>query len=365
MQQCRDSDSQHSPSPGGLELLGKQREGFAGGEGLHRAEGADATEPLGRGEGEQSFGPDRRAVIDVGTNSVKLLIGDIVEGSVRPVCEESEQTRLGRGFYESHMLQSKAIAETAAAVKDFTEKSRQRGAGGVRVIATSAARDAKNAADLITAIQQSSGLPLEIISGAQEADWAFKGVLSDPELAKSPLLILDVGGGSTEFILGEKGDQQFSRSFDLGTVRLLERFPVSDPPTEIEFSAMRQWLREFLNANVVPVLKHSLQQSDGRPVTLVGTGGSSSILGRIAGRLDTYDRERIESQRIGFEQLLEIRSRLWSLPIEERRSTVGLPKKRADVILTGVLIFETIMELLGFAQLRVSTRGLRYAALLE
>ena len=175
--------------------------------------------------------PIRRAVIDVGTNSIKLLVADVSGRDVRPVHEESCQTRLGRGFYETRRLQPDAIAHTAQAVWEFASIAREKNAAAIRVIATSAARDAMNSCDLTSAIQRASDLKVEIISGEQEAEWVFQGVTTDAELAKTPLLLLDVGGGSTEFILGRGEHKHFAHSFPLGTVRLLEKFPHSDPPT--------------------------------------------------------------------------------------------------------------------------------------
>ncbi|HSY10136.1 MAG TPA: exopolyphosphatase, partial [Candidatus Dormibacteraeota bacterium] len=144
----------------------------------------------------------RRAVIDVGTNSIKLLVADVCGRDVQPVHEESRQTRLGKGFYETHRLQPESVAHTAAAVWEFAEIAREKSSATIRVIATSAARDALNPNDLTSAVERASGLKTEIISGAREAEWAFQGVATDTELAKQPLLLLDVGGGSTEFILG-------------------------------------------------------------------------------------------------------------------------------------------------------------------
>src|SRR5271165_1646513 len=139
----------------------------------------------------------RRAVIDVGTNSIKLLVAEVTGEIVEPVCETSEQTRLGAGFFDTHRLQAPAIAQTARAVASFAAKARELQAVTTRVIATSAARDAVNPGDLTSAIARAAGLKVEIISGEQEADWAFQGVTTDPQLAQAPLLLLDVGGGST------------------------------------------------------------------------------------------------------------------------------------------------------------------------
>ena len=310
--------------------------------------------------------PIRRAIIDVGTNSVKLLVADVAGRDVQPVHEESRQTRLGQGFYETHRLQMEPIAYSANAVADFARMAYKHGTRSIRVIATSAARDAVNPDDLISAIEAASKLKVEIISGAREAELAFQGVTTDPELARAPLLLLDVGGGSTEFILGRGEHKHFAHSFTLGTVRLLEKFPHSNPPTRGEFIACRDWIKSFLKSEVRPKLEPALQRENhSKELLLVGTGGTTSILARIESKLDRYDRARIEATQLVLEQVKTHRKNLWSLSLAERKEIVGLPKLRADVILTGVLIYEAVMEEFGFKQLRISTRSLRFAAIMD
>ena len=281
--------------------------------------------------------PVRRAVIDVGTNSIKLLVADVSGRTVHPVHEESRQTRLGQKFYETHQLQANAIAQTAAAVADFTQTARGKNSTSIRVIATSAARDAKNADELLQAILTASGLKTEIISGAREAEWAFQGVATDIELASRPLLLLDVGGGSTEFILGHGTKKNFAHSFPLGTVRLMEKFPHADPPTDAEFTACQDWLKKFLHGEVRPQLGPALALET-KPIQLVGTGGTTSILARIEKKLERFDRDKIEHTILTYDQIVAHRKHLWSLPLAKRKEVPGLPKLRADVILTGVLI---------------------------
>ena len=130
--------------------------------------------------------PIRRAVIDVGTNSVKLLVADVDGREIRPVCEQSKQTRLGHSFYETHRLQAEAIGATATAVAGFAAMAREAQAASIRVIATSAAREAVNREELTSAIEQASGLKVEVISGEQEAALGFRGVTTDPQLAQGP-----------------------------------------------------------------------------------------------------------------------------------------------------------------------------------
>jgi exopolyphosphatase/guanosine-5'-triphosphate,3'-diphosphate pyrophosphatase len=306
----------------------------------------------------------RRAVIDVGTNSIKLLVADVRGREVSPIHEESRQTRLGKGFYETHRLQPESIAHTAEAVWEFGEIARDRHAKSVRVIATSAARDAVNPRDLTNAIERAAGLKTEIITGAREAEWAFQGVATDTELAAHPLLLLDVGGGSTEFIVGQGTKKHFAHSFPLGTVRLLEKFPHADPPTRAEFTACRDWLKKFLHHEVRPQLEPALKSEKGE-IRLIGTGGTTSILARLEKKLERFDRDKIEGTTLTVAQVIAHRKQLWELPLAERKEIPGLPKQRADVILTGVLIFEVVMEEFDFKELRVSTRGLRFAALMD
>src|SRR3974390_1334149 len=307
----------------------------------------------------------RRAVIDVGTNSVKLLVADVGAREVVPVWEDSKQTRLGKDFYETHRLQAEPIFRTAEAVAVFATQAHTLQATSVRIIATSAARDAVNAADLISAIRQASGLETIIISGDQEADWAFRGVTTDPALRRAPLLLLDVGGGSTEFILGRGEERHFCESFPIGTVRLLEKLPHSDPPTAGQLTSYRGWLSDFLNAQVRPNLESALGREklrlDGpEEIQLIGTGGTISILGSMELELKAFNRQRLEGTPLSRERLRCHVERLWRLPLSERRKIIGLPPNRADVILAGVTIYEAVMEHFEFQELRISTRGLRF-----
>ena len=316
--------------------------------------------------------PERRAVIDIGTNSVKLLVADILGQRVRPIREQSKQTRLGSGFYQRRMLQSGAIAATASAVASFADEARADRAASIRIFATSAARDAANAQELTEAIERACALKVEVISGEQEADWVFAGVAADGRFADRRLLLLDVGGGSTEFILGQDKHKDFRASFPLGSVRLFEQLPHSDPPKAEELAACRQWLSRFLATEVHPLLESAGVRPPGpgasetdQSVLLVGTGGTATILARLENQMEDYDRERIEATRLSIERVRWHTEHLWSLPLAERQNLIGLPKNRADIILPGVAIYEAIMEQFGFPELLISTRGLRFAAVID
>jgi len=312
----------------------------------------------------------RRAVIDVGTNSVKLLVAAVAGRRIEPLLEDARQTRLGRGFYEMRRLQPIAIAQTALVVAEFARTAKKLGAPTVRVIGTSAARDAQNADELAAAVAKACGAKLEIISGEQEAEWAFRGAMTNPKLSREPVLLLDVGGGSTEFILGRSDKIHFRDSYPLGAVRLMERIPHSDPPKPEELAACRDWLGKFLDSRIrealLPALKREVHEhAQHHAVRLVAVGGTVSVLARIENRQDDYDRERIEATRLTAKKIRDWVERLWNLSLAERRQIKGMPKERADVLLTGILILEAVMLEFDFGELRVSTRGLRFAAVMD
>lgn len=306
----------------------------------------------------------RRAIIDVGTNSVKVLLAEVDGHDVTPLWETSEQTRLGRGFYETHQLQSSAIQATAAAVARFAVTARERGAESVRVIATSAARDAINRLELLDAIQSIAGLTTEVISGETEADWAFAGVASTPGWSADRILVLDVGGGSTEFILGVGGHAEFRTSLKLGSVRILEQLQPGDAPTPDALARCRTTLDAFLQREIAPSLGTALAQG-GIPTRIVGVGGSTALLALIHLGRREFDRDLIEATRFTPTELSSLVEKLWSLPIDQRRQLPGLPPERADVILTGAAIYEAILRTFALPHLGVSLRGLRFAALIH
>lgn len=315
-------------------------------------------------------GNERRAVIDVGTNSVKLLVAelssspDAPNARLIPILEKSDQTRLGKGFYSTHQLQPAAIERTVQAVAHFAREAQALGSQHIRVIGTSAAREAINQADLVNAIRHTANLALEIISGEQEAEWVFAGVSTDPQFGQRSIVIVDVGGGSTEFIVGHNGQAQFRCSFPLGTVRLFEQFQFANPPSLSEFQICKQAVDDFLSREVSPQLRPALRALPANSPQLVGTGGTTTILAGMHLKLTAFDRQRIESVCLSQADVIQWESRLWSMPLESRKTIPGLPPNRADVILFGAAIFSGIMRHFNFPNLRPTTRGLRFAAVL-
>ena len=302
----------------------------------------------------------RRGVIDIGTNSVKLLIADLRGDEISPHLETSRQTRLGRGLYSGGKLQAEPIQATVAAVNELLALAKANDCSDTRIIATSAVRDSSNPAELLDALGQA----VDVLSGDNEARLVFAGVMGCPRLAKSPTLVIDIGGGSTEFIVGDAGGMRFHLSLPLGSVRLMERHPAGDPPTADECAAVREATDTQLRAREVPELRRQIAAfGQAAPVQLVATGGVASILAMMELGIHDHDRERMEAVGLSVERVAAWRGRLWGLRLARRREITGLPANRADVALFGSLIVEQSMRQLGFDALRVSTRGIRFGVL--
>ncbi|MCX6881592.1 MAG: hypothetical protein NTV12_03650 [Verrucomicrobia bacterium] len=301
------------------------------------------------------------AVIDIGTNSVKLLVAQASSRGLIRIHEESEQTRLGQGFYKTHRLNREAIARTCEAVERSAATARRYGASSITTIATSAVRDASNQQELVSAIHTMSHLTTEVLSGEQEANLVFEGVASDPALATNELFVVDVGGGSSEFILGKSGRQRFSQSFTLGTVRMLDLFRPNDPPEQADFDKVRSHLDHFFEATVLPSFPIQPNPTNGEKPLLIATGGTSTLLAMMDLGTNVFDPQQIESIVLTHSEIKERGDQLWKMPLSKRKQVVGLPIPKADVVLMGVAIVEAIMRHYSFSELRISTRGLGFA----
>ncbi len=306
-----------------------------------------------------STNDERRAVIDVGTNSVKLLVATVGR-RVSPILKLSRQTRLGGGSFKTNRLQPDAIARTVGAIAELATEAARLTPESLRVFATSAARDTSNGGDLLAAVRHSTGLEVEIISGEEEARLAFRGVSSDGNLFGTPLLIVDVGGGSTEWVAGE-GDIIYycTGSGLLGTARLLELHPVSDPPTPAELADCRAAVREFMVQHVRPHLWPVLELLRARHLRAVGLGGTLKCIARLASAPEP------PGASLSREALRQQIEHLWHRSSAERRRLPGLAPEKADVALAGTVIYEALLVEFGFPQVHLSQHGVREGALLE
>jgi len=300
----------------------------------------------------------RLAAVDVGTNSVLLLVAERTsDGVVRPVREEADITRLGRGVDRTGVLSPEGMDATLEVLSRFAALARTDGARALVVTATSAARDARNGAEFLSRVRERTGTNVEILSGDEEARLSYLAVAQDfaAEAGEAGLLAIDVGGGSTEFVHGREREILFRQSLDIGSVRMTERCVRTDPPTLAEQEAIRTAVRTAL-ARLLPFP---------RDVRVVGVAGTVTSLFAIAHAIEPYDASRVHGGWLGVEDVARVRSRLCSLPVAERRVLPGMQPKRADVLPAGALLFETALMHLGAPGARVSDRGLRWGVLLD
>lgn len=304
---------------------------------------------------------ERRAVIDVGTNSVKLLVCDVSGTEIRPVLEAAHQTRLGAGFFTSGEIDTNAIAATVTAVRQYCECAGILGCSKLRILCTGVGRISRGAARLAELVRSATGVELEIVSAAEEALLAYGGVATSPFWAGRKLCVFDVGGGSTELVIGSGTTPEAWSSIEIGAVKLLaECAMASDPPGLDAMSQLVELVRTRLRAGAGAVLAE-LNRAP-KPI-VVGTGGTPTILACIQQRLPRIERELVEGFLLSRNDVRGWLERLWTTPLSQRRRITGLPEDRADVILYGVLIIDVILDLLNADGFHVSTRGFRFGAI--
>ncbi len=306
-----------------------------------------------------------RAVIDIGTNSIKVLGAEVSAGGViEPLWESSEQTRLGKGLYDTGYLGMEAMKRTAEVVRVMVEEARGRGAMAVMTVATSAAREASNREEFLRLVRQVAGVEVRVLSGEEEAEWTYRGAVSGMAATTRLVVVVDVGGGSTEVVVGGEGMVLYRCSRPLGTVRCLEKLGVGERPLVEQRDACLRWVGEELAVEVLPGLEAVVGAGfRGGGISVVGASGTATILARLERGVDSYDREKLEGTYISRAGLAGWCERLWSMDLGERRLVRGMPPERADVMVTGVAIYSKVVEALGGEGLGISLRGLRYGAL--
>jgi exopolyphosphatase/guanosine-5'-triphosphate,3'-diphosphate pyrophosphatase len=288
------------------------------------------------------------AVIDVGTNSLKMHVADVSDGRTKVLGDFTEVTRLGEGLHETGVLSPEAIARTVEAVDSFRAKALELDAESVVAVGTMALRSAGNASDFIDAVRERCGLEVEVVPGEEEARLSYLAVLSGLGAGEGRVVVFDTGGGSTEFIFGD-GEEILDRfSLDVGSRQPTEEFCTSDPVTESELAAMVASLETRFES-----LKPGVD-------TLVGMGGTVTSLGAVHHRMKEYDPDVIQGSVLTLEEVERQVQMFRSQTVDARRKTVGLMPKRADVILAGAAIVMTVMRKLGATELTISDRGLRH-----
>jgi exopolyphosphatase / guanosine-5'-triphosphate,3'-diphosphate pyrophosphatase len=296
----------------------------------------------------------RVAVIDVGTNSTRLLIADVAPGRIEPVERRSTVTRLGRGVDLSGHLSSEAIEDVCQALRGYISLIEELDAETVETIATSAVRDADNGGAFIAELRERFALSARVLDGEEEARSTYLGATFEAPPTE-PTLVVDIGGGSTELVVGHDGEISFHDSMQVGVVRHTERHIVSDPPTAIEL--------EELAADV----RGSIEQSLGEGVQAargIAVAGTPTSLAAVEQGLEPYNPSKVHGHVLALPQIQRMLSRLASLPLSKRVEVPGLHPDRAPTIVAGVVILVETMRAFDLEAITVSEHDILYGTAL-
>jgi exopolyphosphatase/guanosine-5'-triphosphate,3'-diphosphate pyrophosphatase len=301
----------------------------------------------------------RLATVDLGTNTVRLLVVEAAGGRWRTLHQTQRVTRLGEGQAAAGRLLPEPMRRTAAAVTEFAQAARRLGATRLRIVATSAVREAANRAEFVAALEAQAGEPVEVVSGEEEARLALQGVASGlPDLGER-FVLFDIGGGSTEFVRARAGRAAAAVSLRLGVVPLAEAWSEPGPVRWDRFAQMRAGIERQLAAEVPPTIAAAGAGE------LVGTAGTVTTLAALDLGLAAYDADRVNGHRLTRAAVERALARLGALPVADRGRLPCLEPGRADLIIPGIAICLAALARFGREQLVVSDRGLREGLLCE
>ena len=304
-----------------------------------------------------TLAPHRVAVIDIGSNSTRLLVADVADGEVAVVERHSRVTRLGRGVDLSGQLADEAIEATCGAIVDYVEINRERQVERVTAIATSAVRDASNGDAFVAELRERFALAARVLDGEEEARLTYRGATA-AQPPTEPTLVIDIGGGSTEMVVGRGEEIAFHASLQAGVVRHTERHVAADPPTTVELEA--------LAADVRAAIETALA---GHPAADAGAGiavaGTPTSLSAVDLGLEPYDPSRVHGHVLSLETIQRLLSRFASAPLAERAQIPGLHPDRAPTIIAGCVILIEAMRAFGLERIEASEHDILYGAALQ
>jgi len=291
-------------------------------------------------------------VVDVGSNSTRLLVADVDDRQVDVLERRSQVTRLGRGVDLSGQLSEEAIDAVCDAVADYVSLYEGAGAERVVAIATSAVRDAANGDAFVAELRERFALSARVLDGAEEARLTYLGAtMADPPTI--PTLVIDIGGGSTELILGTGTEIGFRTSLQTGVVRQTERHLPSDPPTTVELEALASDVRG-------PIEEAAAAAEGPRPAAGIAVAGTPTSLAAVELKLEPYDSDRVHGHVLSLGEVQHQLSSLASLSLDERRRVQGLHPDRAPTIIAGIVILVETMRAFGLDRVEVSEHDILY-----
>jgi exopolyphosphatase / guanosine-5'-triphosphate,3'-diphosphate pyrophosphatase len=300
---------------------------------------------------------ERIAVVDLGTNSTRLLVADVADDTVKELERRTNVTRLGQGVDASGRLADDAIERVLGVLSDYRKLIDDHGAGRIVAVATSAVRDADNGAEFRGLLRERFGIEAETIPGEEEARLTFLGATGGR--AEEETLVIDIGGGSTEYVIGLPGDDPgFHVSTRMGSVRHSERYLHDDPPSEAQVAELRGGAREVVEGEVPAELRERVVQG-------IAVAGTATSLAAIDQELDPYDPERVHGYELSLEACERMLKTLAALPLAQRREVAGLNPDRAPTIVAGVAILVESMKAFGLERMEVSEADILHGAALD
>jgi exopolyphosphatase/guanosine-5'-triphosphate,3'-diphosphate pyrophosphatase len=299
----------------------------------------------------------RVAVVDIGTNSTRLLIADVASPGVYEVERRTTVTNMGRGVDHTGMLCSDAVEDVCQVIADYKALYEEMGAERVMAIATSAVRDASNGEAFIAELRERFELDARMLTGEEEAHLTYRGATAHRPEA-DPTLVFDIGGGSTELIVGTGGDVGFHTSMQVGTIRQSERHLTSDPPDPHELEDLAGDIRNLIDRAIAA-------QPAGQPTRAIAVAGTPTSLAAIDQGLEPYNPERVHGYHLGLQRIQHMLSQLSSLPLAERLRVPGLHPGRAPTIVAGTVILVQVMRAFGLKEIEVSELDILHGSALS
>jgi exopolyphosphatase/guanosine-5'-triphosphate,3'-diphosphate pyrophosphatase len=299
------------------------------------------------------------AVVDIGSNSTRLLVAQLTDGRVtRELARESQVTRLGSGVDADGRLREDAMQRVFATLEGYGRQIEQHAVQRRVAVLTSAVRDSTNGRDFAGAVRERYGLEPHVLTGDQEAQMTYLGATDERDPTdRAATLVFDIGGGSTELVIGAGRDVAFHVSTQAGVVRQTERHLPDDPPSPSQLDSLSADVRAILTGAVPPDQRRAVAHA-------IGVAGTATSLAAIAQHLDPYDPERVHGYRLAASECERILSRLAAMTLPERRQVAGLHPDRAPTIVAGILIFREVLALFGLTEIEISEHDiLRGAAI--
>ncbi|HEX6586970.1 MAG TPA: Ppx/GppA phosphatase family protein [Solirubrobacterales bacterium] len=299
----------------------------------------------------------RVAVIDIGTNSTRLLISDVEGARAEQVQRVTTVTNMGRGVDHTNMICTDAIEDVCRVISGYKGRYEEMGAERVLSIATSAVRDATNGDAFIAELRERFGLDARLLTGEEEAHLTYLGATANRS-GDEPTLVFDIGGGSTELIVGSGMEVRFHTSLQAGTIRQSERHLTSDPPDPCELEDLATDIRKLIDNAIAG-------RPEARPSRAIAVAGTPTSLAAVDQRLEPYDPGRVHGYRLGLQRIQRMLSTLSSLPLAERLRVPGLHPGRAPTIVAGTVILVQVMRAFGLEEIEVSELDILHGSALS